>query len=856
MSAPAQGTIPATPETLKMAIAFFPSVTGTEPTQEELTWPAFVRRVSTFTERWSKGGRGFSTAQYKPETTRSNDGIEYLSAAVLEVDHAEPMWELLDGLEYFAFTSFSHHTEQDKCDGKPECPHWRITLPTSRTITPEEWTEFRARLRYWICPNADEGAKDLSRFNYLPHHKPGAPHATRHGKGRLLDPGSLKPVPEVVQQPAAPKRAPAPRKAGDEERPGDRLNATADWGDILGPHGALWSGTHGDVTYWRRPGKRDAGHSATTGGGGYDVLYMFTSEWPPFAPGESYTKFRAYSLLNHDGDDTAAARELAREFGMNGGLVTHEAGGGMAARAIGRRATDPIGGNGRVNGTASSTVANQPIEEVEVPPLWSPSMLLDEDERQAAARDTFLDLYMAYAGARTSAPAEFHEAIGLVALSAAVGRRAVLRLATGDVYAMIWAMIVADSTIYHKSTALDIGRELVKMVDANRLAPNDFTPQRFVAILAEQDGNPQLFFRDEVSGFYEGMNRLEHMAGLKELLCNVYDGRPFHRQKQKPKATKDGLPPADDEWKYDVKEPFLSMAVATTNERFFAVAEPKDLHSGFLPRYSMVVPQGPPPEDHDLREMDLALDSQRRIVVMKLGAIMNHPANLTCSKEALARLTRYGRDITHEAQSAPDRNMTNIVGSRIQWMAMRVAMLLAVADGSLRVDLPHLYRGIEIAERWRHTSLRMMSALAPSRFERSAVRLVDLVERKGPAGISRRDAMRALRLSKRDMDDLQATLAERGEIKVFQLATSGPPTFHYYATVALSQLSHSPLSQPTVEMPGSSSNKEEKSSTNGNHNAPAPEKRVGDSCDSATVAAERSLDDLFDEAVRTDGGQS
>jgi P4 family phage/plasmid primase-like protien len=335
-----------TPETLTMAVAFFDGVTLTEPTQEELTWPAFIERLSTFTERWSKGGRGFSAAEYKPGTTRGNENIKFLSAAVVEVDHGEPMWELLDGLEYFAFTSFSHFTEQDKCDNRPECPHWRIALPTYRTITPDEWTEFRARLKYWICPNADEGAKDLSRFNYLPHHKPGAPHATRHGKGRLLDPSELKPVPEV-QAPAAPKKAPGPRKPDDEERPGDRLNATADWGDILGPVGARYAGSSGDTTYWRRPGKRDAGHSATTGGGGYDVLYMFSSAWPPFDPGESYTKFRAYSLLNHDGDDTAAARELARQFDMGRKPLAIMTPAKPLSPAY--RQTPAPGGNGRVH---------------------------------------------------------------------------------------------------------------------------------------------------------------------------------------------------------------------------------------------------------------------------------------------------------------------------------------------------------------------------------------------------------------------------------------------------------------------------------------------------------------------------
>ena len=56
-------------------------------------------------------------------------------------------------------------------------------------------------------------------------------------------------------------------------------------------------------------------------------------------------------------------------------------------------------------------------------------------------------------------------------------------------------------------------------------------------------------------------------------------------------------PPEDNgssEWKFDVRAPFLSLAVATTPERFSEVTRPGDLYSGFLARFAPVVP----PADH------------------------------------------------------------------------------------------------------------------------------------------------------------------------------------------------------------------------------------------------------------------
>src|SRR5262249_46808386 len=47
--------------------------------------------------------------------------------------------------------------------------------------------------------------------------------------------------------------------------------------------------------------------------GGADLLRVFSSNADPFEAGRAYGKFRAYALLNHGGDLSAAARELRRQ---------------------------------------------------------------------------------------------------------------------------------------------------------------------------------------------------------------------------------------------------------------------------------------------------------------------------------------------------------------------------------------------------------------------------------------------------------------------------------------------------------------------------------------------------------------
>lgn len=98
-------------------------------------------------------------------------------------------------------------------------------------------------------------------------------------------------------------------------RPGDQYNNEATWADILTPHGWTLAWQRGRLCGWTRPGKhpRD-GISATTGRNDADNLYVFSSS-TEFDTEEPYSKFAAYTLLEHHGDYTAAARALAPLYG-------------------------------------------------------------------------------------------------------------------------------------------------------------------------------------------------------------------------------------------------------------------------------------------------------------------------------------------------------------------------------------------------------------------------------------------------------------------------------------------------------------------------------------------------------------
>lgn len=95
---------------------------------------------------------------------------------------------------------------------------------------------------------------------------------------------------------------------GDISRPGDDFNHRVPWTDILPKYGWVKVFSRLNVISWRRPGKK-IGISATTNYAGSDLFYVFSTS-TDFEAERGYSKFSAYSLLEHNGDHKAAARQL------------------------------------------------------------------------------------------------------------------------------------------------------------------------------------------------------------------------------------------------------------------------------------------------------------------------------------------------------------------------------------------------------------------------------------------------------------------------------------------------------------------------------------------------------------------
>lgn len=162
--------------------------------------------------------------------------------------------------------------------------------------------------------------------------------------------------PEEVWQTAQPRR-------GNNKRPGDRFNDEGDLTPYLQKHGWQQFGktTQGRST-WVRPGKqRKDGPSAT-----YDPsrgLYVFSSNASPFDSGRGYSKFQAFTMLEHHGDFHESAQWLVKN-----GYSSYE----QASKSVKSSETAYREDVAIVEATRPKFVLLDDVEEETIDWIWQP----------------------------------------------------------------------------------------------------------------------------------------------------------------------------------------------------------------------------------------------------------------------------------------------------------------------------------------------------------------------------------------------------------------------------------------------------------------------------------------------------
>lgn len=403
-----------------------------------------------------------------------------------------------------------------------------------------------------------------------------------------------------------------------------------------------------------------------------------------------------------------------------------------------------------------------------VPELVHVDLLTSEEIDSVKDRETFLSRYIKWASGLGDAAQQYHEAGAFIILSALLAGKVILPTSFGNIVPNLWFMILADTTITRKSTAMDIAIDLLIEVDPDAIMATDGSIEGLLSGLSTRPGRPSIFLRDEFTGLLEAITKKDYMAGMAETLTKLYDGKYSKRILRKETV--------------EIKDPVLILFAGGIRNRVQQLLTLDHVSSGFMPRFvyitaesdvTNVKPMGPPIV-RDLTERQKLLDEMEDIHAhynslgqpakgIKIGPPSKISAQL--SERAWLRFNKFEAAMLKAGIESERPDLLTPVYDRLGKSVLKAAVLLAASeqrDSKVIVGEVHILHAMYFAQRWREYAVEVINGVGKSSYERDIERLLDAIKRR--PGVSRSSLMQAFHLTAQSANALFSTLEQRGLI--------------------------------------------------------------------------------------------
>jgi hypothetical protein len=426
-----------------------------------------------------------------------------------------------------------------------------------------------------------------------------------------------------------------------------------------------------------------------------------------------------------------------------------------------------------------SRVKHAEVAKLNAPQGTSQSGLLTQREKEHLASlvgkaPDFVSDYIAWAKTLGDAAPQYHQAGAFVILSSLLGGSVRLPTSFGTMKPNLWFMILADTTLTRKSTAMDIAMDLIEEVDSGAILATDGSIEGLMGSLSTRPGQPSVFLRDEFSGLLESITKKDYYAGMAETLTKLYDGKMQKRVLKKEVI--------------EVKDPVLILFAGGIRSKVCSLLTVENISSGFVPRFvfitaesdvSKVQPLGPPTAPNTtgridmlahMREMYLHYRLEPKLITVDGRLQYNAPPhwNAQLTPEAWRRYNVLEADMMKAGLATDQPEIMTPTYDRLCKSALKSAVLLAASGQrpeigeEVIVTLDHLLHAIGLAEGWREHANMIIKDVGISQNEREFQRILAAVIRK--PGISRSQLMQNHHLTARVADQIFSTLEQRGLI--------------------------------------------------------------------------------------------
>ena len=80
----------------------------------------------------------------------------------------------------------------------------------------------------------------------------------------------------------------------------------------------------------------------------------------------------------------------------------------------------------------------------------------------------------------------------------------------------LWGLILGDSTLSRKTTAMRMIMDIIAALDSDMILATDGSAEGLLSGLATRPNKTSIFYKDEISGFFDSMNKKDYLAGMSE----------------------------------------------------------------------------------------------------------------------------------------------------------------------------------------------------------------------------------------------------------------------------------------------------------------------------------------------------
>jgi len=389
------------------------------------------------------------------------------------------------------------------------------------------------------------------------------------------------------------------------------------------------------------------------------------------------------------------------------------------------------------------------------------------------ASETFIDLYKEWACEATDAVGEFHELSAFIVLSSLMGSSLRLEANYGSIAPNLWGLVLGDSTVTRKSTSMKMAMDLLSTLEPELILATDGSVEGLLTGLATRPNKVSVFFRDEVSGLFDSINKREYLSSMPETLAHLYDVPQVYSRLLRKEVIR-------------LESPAFIFFGGGITERVYSNISEEWIESGFMPRFLIVAgefdqsamrPTGPPTAlgiKKRLHIVDKLADLKEHYsseIAVKIGteSLMMPPRIMAkMTPDAWTRYQAIEGELTVKGYESLVRNTALPTFERLARSIMKMSMLLAASrqvpvNETIQVEESDVINAAWYAQKWGAHSVELILNAGKAPREK----YIDRVYRKitNNPGILRSTMMQHLHMTKREMDEVMGTLEERGQIR-------------------------------------------------------------------------------------------